>query len=243
MVQNTYSLSILTSDGISGNTPSTKVVSGLAYSGTNGGYVSPQTIGVAAPAQPVGTAGTSGSMTAGIYLIKVTYVNAPQGESLPSVESAAVTVSASGTLTVTSPAASSPATGYNVYITAAGGSSGTETKQNSTPIAIGTNYVQSAAVSSGASLPGSNSTLIFTPTFPATPIQSFYIRNTMVANSGNVASITWTPQGGSSNKALDLVPQAAILFCEPSGTTTGGITALSITVNQVQSTLEMIATA
>ncbi|HEV2378706.1 MAG TPA: hypothetical protein VG206_02805 [Terriglobia bacterium] len=223
-----------------GNQAFVKSITGLQYSGVNSSYQAGQLLGVAPPAQPVCTPGTGGSMVAGNYLVKITYVNAPQGESLPSAESVSETVASSGTLVVTSPSASSPATGYNVYITAAGGSTGTETKQNATPIAIGTNYTQSAAVTSGAALPATNSTLTWNPTFPVTPAQFGYVRNVSAVNGPSLA-VSWTAQGGGSLKVLDLVPEAEISFCEVSaGAGIGGITAMAIVASAVQAGVEIV---
>jgi hypothetical protein len=185
------------------------------------------------------TTGGTGSVAAGNYRVVVTYVNAPQGESLTSAESASLTVLSSGTITVPSPAASAPATAYNVYITAANGASGTETKQNSSPILIGVPYTRTTAITAGTSLPSSNSTLTYVADLGVTPAQVVYLRNKAVAGSGQVASITWTPQGGTSASVLDLQPQAALCFLEPAaGVSQGGISALTITVNAVQTPVE-----
>lgn len=110
---------------------------------------------VNAPAQPTGTASTvSGTLAAGTYLVKVTYTN-QFGETTPSTESAGIVLGATGNITVNSPATSTGATGWNVYITS--GATNTETKQNGgTPIAIGTNYTQSVPLVAGAALPASN---------------------------------------------------------------------------------------
>jgi len=235
--------SIVAGDGLTGNGALTKLITGLSFAtAVNMQYLFPETIGVAPPAQPVCTPGTGGSMTSGNYLVKITYVNAPQGESLPSVESASQTVSSSGTLVVTSPAASSPATAYNVYITASGGSTGTETLQNVAPIAIGTNYTQTAAVSAGAALPGANTTLVFQFTLPQSPAQAVYVRN--LSTSSQVASVAWTKQGGTSVAVCDLIAGAAgvgssiMLWEVAAGTNQGGITAVNVTVSAVQAVVD-----
>src|SRR5574340_161757 len=208
-------------------------VTGLSFVGIDEEYRETQVIGVAAPAQPACTPGTGGSMVSGNYLVKTTYVDAPQGESLPSPESTSQTVASSGTLEVNSPAASGSAQFYNVYITAAGGASGTETLQNATPIPIGTNYTQSAAVSAGAALPVTNTTLTFAPDIPEKPAQVVYLRN--VSPSSQVVSALWTKQGGTSQPVLDLVVNAAIAFLEPTaGAQQGGITALSLVASAPQ---------
>jgi len=185
-LSSSLNLSITSSDGSS---TWTKPVTGLAFTqGRNQMYPQGLTIGTPAPvAAPTITPGTGGSMSSGVYKVKLTYVDAPGGESTPSPESTA-TVSASGTLLVASPAASNSAQYYNVYITAAAGSTGTETLQNSSPIPIGTNYTQSAAVASGAALPSSNSTLAWTVPLPQTPAQAAYIRNLAPAGIASPAA-------------------------------------------------------
>lgn len=85
---------------------------------------------------------------------KTAYANG-NGESLPSAE-ASLASSAHTLLTVASPAASLGATGYNVYVSTA---AGTETKQNATPIAIGTDWTEPASgLIAGSALPTSNTT-------------------------------------------------------------------------------------
>ena len=88
-ITSSLSLSIITSDG---QATMTKSVTGLSFVGVNEMYAQPLVVGVAPPAQPTATPDTGGSMTAGAYLVKISYVNAPQGESLPSPESASATV-------------------------------------------------------------------------------------------------------------------------------------------------------
>ena len=242
-ITSSCTLTMSVSDGINGNTALQKQIPGssLSFTGSVETYVQSQLVGSAAPtAAPTCTPGTGGSMAAGNYLVKVTYVNAPQGETTPSPESTSQTVAASGTLTVNSPPASAPASAYNVYMTAAGGASGTETKQNSSPIPIGTNYVQTAAVTAGSALPGSNTTLTLTPVLTIIPLQFVYVRN---ISTSIVVSLSWTPQGGSSNKVLDLVPNAAIVAVEPTaGTALGGITAWSVTAASPGASIEWLWT-
>jgi hypothetical protein len=236
-IQSQFNLTIIASDAQNGSTNLQRVINN-SYTGPTAYYLIPQVIGVNAPSAPGLAAGTGGSLSSATHYVKITYVNAPQGESLPSPE-ASVAVSASGTITVTSPAASAPATGYNVYIAT---SSGSETKQNTTPIAIGTNYVQTAALISGAALPGSNSTLIYTPTLPLTPVQALYTKN--ISTGTQNVTVTWTPNGGSSNPVLALVPGGEINFCEATVTpAVGGITALSFTASAVQAQVEFYAAA
>jgi hypothetical protein len=209
------------------------------YNLSTNAYTDIGNVNVAGTAPTSNTSGGTGSVAAGVYRVKVTYANAPQGESLASTESATLTVLSSGTIVVPSPAAAGSATGYNVYITAANGASGTETKQNTSPISIGATYTQTAAVTAGAAQPGTNTTLTYTPGLQVLPAQVVYLRNKAAAGSNQVVSIAWTPQGGTSASVLDLQPQAALCFLEPAaGVNQGGISALTITVNAVQTPVE-----
>lgn len=112
----------------------------------------------AAPQQPTVTPTTgTGSLAAATYYVKVTYVDntaGAQGETTPSAEASA-TLSATGELTVTSPATPGEPYAYNVYI---GTTSGAETLQTPSPVPLGTNYVQSAALAAGAAPPTVNTT-------------------------------------------------------------------------------------
>ena len=111
---------------------------------------------MAAPAAPTVTPTTgTGSLAGGNYYVKVTYTD-PAGETTGSAETGPINLSATGELTVTAPAfAPDDETGYNVYI---GTTSGGETKQNASPVGVGTNYVQSAALGAGSAVPGANTT-------------------------------------------------------------------------------------
>jgi hypothetical protein len=94
-----------------------------------------------APALSYLTSG--GSLAAGTYHVSITYVNA-NGETIQSAESSLTLGAANYQLIVTSPsAASAPAgnaTGWNVYISTG---ATVNVKQNSSAIAIGTNWTQS----------------------------------------------------------------------------------------------------
>jgi RHS repeat-associated protein len=85
----------------------------------------------------------SGNLPARTYYIVYTYVNS-SGQSLPSVETAA-SVPAGNVITVDSPPTMSGATGYDVYISETPGpnfTAGSEVLQNSSPIAIGSNWTE-----------------------------------------------------------------------------------------------------
>lgn len=237
-ITSSLNLSIVSSDGAASLT---KSVTGLSFTGTNEMYIQPQTIGtssfvvplpqspaqlvyvrnlapaaLAAPAAPTLSQSSGGALSAATYYAQISYVNA-FGETVASAE-ASLAVSANNVLTVSSPANVTGATGWNVYV---GSTSGTETKQNTSPLAIGTNWTEpTSGLITGAALPSSNST-------------------------ASVVTVTWTPQGGTSAKSLDLVPQAALLFCEPTASSgftapsgVGGITALSLSATAAGTPIE-----
>lgn len=93
----------------------------------------------AAPGAPVLGSIAGGSIAATTYFVKNTYVSA-LGESVASAETS-LAVSANHLLTVQSPSATSGAIGWNTYIST---STGTETRQNTTILPIGTNAVEFA---------------------------------------------------------------------------------------------------
>ena len=131
--------------------------------GTNGGDITvAQRAGVslaaqplAAPPAPVLSAVVGGALSGATYYAKTTYVT-PLGETTPSAE-ASLAVATNSLLQAASPAASNGVTGYNVYVATA---TGAETKQNATPIAIGTAWTEpTSGLISGAALPASNTSV------------------------------------------------------------------------------------
>lgn len=93
-------------------------------------------------AAPALSQSAGGALTATTYYAKVTYVFANGTESGASPESN-FAATANEVLNVASPPAAPGVTGYNVYVSnTAGGASGAETKQNVSPIAIGTPWVE-----------------------------------------------------------------------------------------------------
>lgn len=71
-------------------------------------------------------------------------------------------------------------------------------------------------------------------TLPTTNVLQFYFKNT---HATATITLTWTPQGGSSNVVKAVGPGGIVSFWE---TTTGsGITALSIQSNTSNATYEM----
>lgn len=101
------------------------------------------------PAAPSLSSSAAGALGATTYFVTLTY-QTPTGEASAGAE-ASLAVAANHVLVVTSPAASGVATGYNVYVST---TTGTETKQNASPIAIGTNWTEpTSGLVSGASPP------------------------------------------------------------------------------------------
>jgi len=101
-----------------------------------------------APSAPTLSQTSGGSLAGATYYVIVTYVGG-SSESLGSTETSH-SVSASNLLTISSPAARTGATGYNVYVAT---SSGQETQQNSSPIAIGTGWTEPTGGLVAGSLP------------------------------------------------------------------------------------------
>ena len=112
--------------------------------------------GLAAPAAPSLSQVVSSGASGRTYYAKITYTT-PNGETTPSSESSLV-VGANHVLQCASPSASGPplATGWNIYVSS---SSGAETLQNASPIALGTAWIEpNSGLVAGASPPSSNST-------------------------------------------------------------------------------------
>jgi len=105
----------------------------------------------ATPAAPTLAAVPGGAPPPGAYKVAVTYISA-RGESPLSPASSITTAAGNNqAIQVSSPAPSGNATQWNLYFTAAGGS--TFFKQNAAPIAIGTNSTQGAAISTATAAP------------------------------------------------------------------------------------------
>lgn len=107
-----------------------------------------------APAAPTLSSIAGGTMNAATYYAKATYTTA-SGETLASSE-ASLAVAANSLLKITSPITSNGATGWNAYVSL---TTGNETKQTSTPLAIGVDWTEPIpGLVSGANLPVSNTT-------------------------------------------------------------------------------------
>lgn len=108
---------------------------------------------LSAPAAPTLGSTTGGSLSARTEYYKVTYVNLA-GETVASTETS-IAVGANTLVTVASPGAVGNALNYNVY---ASSSTGVETKQNSSPIALGTNWTEPVGGLVGGASPPSTGT-------------------------------------------------------------------------------------
>jgi hypothetical protein len=112
----------------------------------------PSTAGTAPPLAPVLSATAGGALAGASYYVKATYVT-PAGETAASME-ASLALTANSLLNVAPPIADTAkiATGWNVYI---GTKSFGETKQNSSPIAMGTAFILPAMglITTGGALP------------------------------------------------------------------------------------------
>lgn len=110
---------------------------------------------IAPPAAATLSNVVSGALGAVTNYVKLTFVGGP-GESLPSAE-ASLACPAGSVVSVASPATTDyRVTGYNVYVSTA---TGTETKQNATPVPIGTAWQEPASgLIAGAAVPVADTT-------------------------------------------------------------------------------------
>ncbi|OYV52109.1 MAG: hypothetical protein B7X10_00255 [Burkholderiales bacterium 21-58-4] len=126
-----------------------------------------------APAAPVLSSVSGGTLAGTTYYARVTYVT-PVGETNAGAE-ASFAVAANNLLNVTSPPQVNAAYGWNVYVSTA---TGTETKQNATPIALGAAWTEpTSGLISGAALPASNTSVPdhnFVITIPPSTAASYF---------------------------------------------------------------------
>lgn len=123
-------------------------------------------LGLSAPAAPaLSTATSGGTVLAGLYDVKTTYINA-NGETTGSETSQITTTGSTSTITVASPAAAgsggNAATKFKVYMSAPNG--GPLLLQNGSGTNIGTNFTLTAPPATNtAGLPTSNTTGSISP--------------------------------------------------------------------------------
>lgn len=111
----------------------------------------------------------------------------------------------------------------------------TDSITGTTPI---TKVFQSLAQSGSVFTEGNNVLIGTSPTtlaLPISPTNFLYIKN---LSASNTSTVTWTPNGGSSNIVLTLLPGAALLFIEVGAT--AGITALSVTASAANTPIEYV---
>jgi hypothetical protein len=159
---------------------------------TASGYANP----IAAPVISIATSTTGGSLAAAAYFAKVTarggVAGNGMGESVVSNEVTVTTTGATSTITITVGTEPTGALGYNLYLTAAGGSTNTETFQyafsgNTTTIGVYTagGVIQPGAVDTSANANAYDGFL----TVQADPTQSGYVKrvNASVLTNGDAA--------------------------------------------------------
>jgi len=114
--------------------------------------------GLGAPAASALSTTAGGTLAATTYFVRTTYVT-PAGETTAAAETS-LAAALDTVLNVASPpaagAGAQTATGWNVYVSTA---TGTETKQNASPIAIGTAWVEPiGGLIAGSALPSADTT-------------------------------------------------------------------------------------
>ena len=115
---------------------------------------SDQYVTINPPSAPSLSYTSGGVISATTYYAKITYVTSG-GETLASSESSLLVI-LNNLLVVTSPSTVSGATGWNIYVS---NSSGTETLQNLSPQALGTDWTMpTSGLIAGAALPSANTT-------------------------------------------------------------------------------------
>lgn len=139
-------------EGASGGSTQTFQLDPTSNAKSSAGYFKSSIL--AAPSAPSLSQSAGGTIAATTYFVKITYMN-ENGETTGSSE-ASLAVSANNVLVVSSPSSFVNASGWNVYVST---STGTETKQNASTTAIGTNWTEpTTGLVAGASIPADNMT-------------------------------------------------------------------------------------
>lgn len=81
-------------------------------------------------------------------------------------------------------------------------------------------------------------TSITTLALPVSPCQFIYIKNLLSTSAAGTVSVTWTPNGGSSNPVQTLEPGSFLMAGQYS--TGAGITALSVSASTASVPIEYI---
>jgi hypothetical protein len=169
-------------------------------------------------------AGTTGSLPAGVYRASYTYVDAVTGESTPGTsESVGVTITSTQVLTITFNDTSLPAwaASRNLYLTVAGGASGSETLYatgitTATYACSSASWVNGTTTAAAASpIPGSNTTSTNQPVVTLPALQTNNVgRNLYLTAPGGTTGTETLYQAGittttfTMNKALTLGAKA-----------------------------------
>lgn len=165
------------------------------------------------PAAPaVNAAATGGTVAAGTYQAVVTYTDGA-GETVASTATPVTATAATSTITITSPATLSGATGWYAYLSQAGGTSASATRQQAagSPTAIGTNLtIATPPSSTGAAAPtqntsGDNSLLTFVANSPGAWGNRTYVEIVPGSSTTNDSTSVFTLniyQGGTTAGSL-----------------------------------------
>lgn len=171
--------------------------------------VTASTYQIAAPTNGGLTQTSGGSLGAATYYVRSTWVTA-SGETTGASETS-LAVSASNVLNVAAPGSPpADATGWNVYVSTA---TGTETKQNSSPIGTATAWVEpTSGLISGTAIPTSNTSGQFTLNAPGTctPTDGQQLEIKVISPSGGIVTYSWNAAYVASGQlALPLTSYAA----------------------------------
>lgn len=187
-----------------------------------GAYFGPDTLTpfysttLAAPAAPTLTSTAGGSLGARTNYATITYVG-PSGEGVASSESSGA-VAASFRGKITSPAASTGATHYNVYVS---NSTGNGVRQNASAIAIGTDWTEAlTGIGPGATPPTANPTSFFAGDLTFLPSTGVVYLSLVNGNTDTPPSTRWVEVDGTADPLQILYPIGA---GPPSDTTTSNV--------------------
>jgi hypothetical protein len=167
-----------------------------------------------ASAPTLATATTGGTVAAGTYLVAYSFTSAA-GETTISPTASITTTGTTSTITVTTASLPGDANGINVYVSTAGGGSGTLTKDGTA-----TTNTTLTAVTTGAAVPGSNTAVAGDPydgpvnVVAYNPDDSSAMGLTSISN--NTATLT---------KLVSIVPASST--CAAGSTTTSIVTNLT----------------
>ena len=169
-------------------------------------FVAPSASSLTAPAAPTLTAITSGSLGARTVYVKTTYTGTA-GESLVSGETS-LALTAGQIFRVTSPAAATGATGYNVY---ASNSTGTELSQSTTPTTIGSSYTEAVTgiTPYGARPPVAQTTSYFAGDLTFLPSTGVVYLSMTNSNTDTPPTIEWLAVNGTYAPLQILYPIGA----------------------------------